>query len=68
MKKHATVSQVFSGVPINILFQGAVDGDKLTRWNELAVKWNLTKHGVLTVQSMYNYYIHSNFVPTNKHV
>jgi len=50
MKKHATVSQVFSGVPLNVLFQGAVDGDKLTRWNELAVKWNLTKHGVLTVQ------------------
>ena len=67
-KKHATVSQVFSRVPLNILFQGAVDGDKLTRWNELAVKWNLTKHGVLTVQSMYNHYINSNFVPTNKHM
>jgi len=32
------------------------------------LKWNLTRHDVFTVQSMYNYYIHSNFVPTNKHM
>jgi len=81
-KKHATVSQVFSSVPLNISFCRALVGDKLTKWNELGakvvfvqledqpdtLKWNLTRHDVFTVQSMYNYYIHSNFVPTNKHM
>lgn len=75
-------SQVFISVPLNIPFSRVLVGDILTKWNELVVKvaflqlddqpdtlkWNLTKHGVFALQSMYNHYINSNCVPTNKYL
>jgi len=68
---HATVSKVMSTSPLNISFRRALVGNKLTQWFTLVAwisnvelvegsdyfKWSLTKSGLLSVHSMYLYFI-----------
>ncbi|WVZ85024.1 hypothetical protein U9M48_031988, partial [Paspalum notatum var. saurae] len=70
-KKHITVVAVFSSTPLNISFRRALVGDRLQKWKELvseialvqlddqpdSFKWNLSKHGCFTVNSMYRHLV-----------
>ncbi|WVZ49763.1 hypothetical protein U9M48_001092 [Paspalum notatum var. saurae] len=68
-KKHISVADVFSTTPLNISFRRTLHGDNHFKWEDLvqkiafvqlddqldSIKWNLKKHGLFTVNSMYGY-------------
>jgi hypothetical protein len=72
----------FRSAPLNIMFRRALVGDKLQRWNGLvtkvafvqlydqrdSIKWNLTKQGTFTMQSMYQNLVNQIAYPLNKSV
>ncbi|WVZ96211.1 hypothetical protein U9M48_041878, partial [Paspalum notatum var. saurae] len=71
--KGASVAEVMGSVPLNVSFRRGLYGVRLQAWNELvgrvlnidlseekdSFKWGLSKLGVFTVKSMYNYLINS---------
>ncbi|WVZ63094.1 LOW QUALITY PROTEIN: hypothetical protein U9M48_012759 [Paspalum notatum var. saurae] len=81
-KKNVTVSSVFSSIPLNISFRRALVGEKLQKWEELvtkialvqlddqpdSLKWNVSKQGQFTVNSMYEHLMNQIALPLNKHL
>ncbi|WVZ94604.1 hypothetical protein U9M48_040475 [Paspalum notatum var. saurae] len=74
------VAAVFSSTPLNVSFRRALVGDRLQKWKELvskialvqlddqpdSIKWNLSKHGCFTVNSMYNHLVNQTALLLNK--
>ena len=72
-KKHATVADVFSAIPLNISFRRSLVGNKLLEWRNLVATiaqvnlnegidvfiWSLHKNGMFTVKSMYKHLVSS---------
>lgn len=67
-KKHTSVAEVFSTIPLNILFRRGLIGENLVRWHNLVTlvantsldeevdkfRWSLHQNNLFSVQSMYN--------------
>ena len=78
-QKHQTVASVMSTLPLNISFRRALVGGKLKRWFDLVAlvmnvnlgeaadrwEWNLGKHHMFSVKSMYNDLMQSGKTPEN---
>jgi hypothetical protein len=67
-KKHTSVVEVFSTIPLNISFRRGLIGENLVRWHNLVTlvantnldeeadkfRWSLHQNNMFSVQSMYN--------------
>jgi hypothetical protein len=79
-RKSNIVAHVLSAIPLNVLFQRYLAGNKLVLWNNLEMRvalvhlvdsedvfrWNLHQHGQFTVHSMYLALINNELVGTNR--
>ena len=79
---HASVANVMNHRPLNISFRRVLVGDKQTTWNNLVAivsniqlsnerhtfTWDLHRHGVFSVRSMYQYLMNLDTPFSNKFI